>query len=339
MENRTGASGTLYAIATRGAANRAIRRAACDLILVAFALVLVASTGNVSTLAALGFGVTWFAVCLLLGAYEVEYRVPGRDALAAGLLVATPASAVATVVARTPDPLLLMGLAPLAAVPLTVFQGDAPAIDEAHAGIQDAPMPAMTSVWTRTRIRTWDVLGAGAGLLVAGPLMVAVWMANRLWAPGPLMFPQERVGLHARPFWIQKCRTMVVGADSAGAQWSVEADPRVTSVGRWVRRSRVDELPQLWNVLRGEMSIVGPRPEQVPLVEELRRHYPIYDARHQVKPGLTGLSQVCVGYTSTVEEAGVKLSRDLYYVANQSVGLNFAISARTVRTVLAMAGR
>lgn len=322
-----------------GEASRIITRAVLDIVLVGCATALTTSVGGISSTTALVYIACWFATATLLGAYEGEYRLPVWDALVAGLLLAMPAAFAAALFTRTPNALLLVGFAPLAAVSLTFRSSRSPTIDDLSSDVHALPHLVSPSKWTRVRVRTWDFIGASAGLLVTVPLIAAVWVADRIWAPGPLTFRQDRIGLGGRPFSVLKCRTMVVGADRDGAAWTTTDDPRITRVGRFLRRTRIDELPQLWNVLLGEMSIVGPRPEQVPLVEELRRHYPTYDARHQVKPGLTGLSQVCVGYTANVEESGLKLSRDLYYVAHQSVGLNFAISARTIRTVLAMAGR
>ncbi len=315
------------------------RRAALDLTLVGLAAAALAGTASIGVSTALTFATAWIGMSALLGAYEVEYRLVARDALASGLLIAVPAAGVAAAVTLAPQALLLGGLAPMAAIPLTIFPGCSLTIDQVGVPITGVPVAGRPSRSARLRIRLWDILGASIGLSIALPFIAAVWLSNLIWAPGPLLFRQDRVGHRGRVFGVVKCRTMVVDADRAGAQWASVNDPRVTRVGRVLRRTRIDELPQLWNVVRGEMSIVGPRPEQVPLVEALRCHYPTYEARHQVRPGLTGLSQVCVGYTASVEETAAKLALDLYYVAYQSVGLNFAISARTVRTVLTMAGR
>lgn len=322
-----------------GDVSRVVLRAVLDLGSVGCATALATAVGGIpSTVVPVYIG-SWFAAATLLGAYEGEYRLPGRDALVAGLLLALPAALLAALLTRSLLALLLVGLAPLSAISLTSRSSRSPTIDELSGDVHVLPPANSPSRLTRLRVRVWDIISASVGLLVAVPLIAGVWVAGRIWDPGPLTFRQARIGLDGRPFSIVKCRTMVVDADRDGAVWTIQGDPRITRVGRFLRQTRIDELPQLWNVLVGEMSIVGPRPEQVPLVEELRCHYPTYDARHQVKPGLTGLSQVCVGYTATVEESGVKLARDLYYVAHQSVGLNFAISARTIRTVLAMAGR
>lgn len=319
--------------------SRVATRAVLDIGLVGSATGLAVVVGGIPSRVAPVYVVSWLAAATLLGAYEGEYRLPVRDALVAGLLLALPAASLAALLTRSPHALPLVGLAPLAAVSLASRSSHSPTIDELSGDIHALPSVNSPSRLTRVRVRTWDIISASVGLVIAVPLIAAVWIADRIWAPGPLTFRQDRIGLDGRPFSILKCRTMFVDADRDGAVWTVQDDPRITRVGRFLRRTRIDEIPQLWNVLVGEMSIVGPRPEQVPLVEELRRHYPTYDARHEVKPGLTGLSQVCVGYAATVEESGVKLARDLYYVAHQSVGLNFAISARTIRTVLAMAGR
>jgi lipopolysaccharide/colanic/teichoic acid biosynthesis glycosyltransferase len=132
-----------------------------------------------------------------------------------------------------------------------------------------------------------------------------------------------------------KFRSMVADAEADGrAQWAIPDDPRVTKVGRVIRRYRFDELPQLWNVLRGEMSLVGPRPERPELAQKLAAMLPAYELRHQVKPGLTGWAQIKQGYTASAEEATEKLRLDLYYVANQGLAMDLLILARTVRIVL-----
>jgi exopolysaccharide biosynthesis polyprenyl glycosylphosphotransferase len=183
--------------------------------------------------------------------------------------------------------------------------------------------------------RVVDVLGALLLLLLVLPLMLLAALAVRLDSPGPALYAQVRVGLGGRPFRILKFRSMVRDAERDGRpRWAAVGDPRVTRVGRVIRRTRIDELPQLWNVLRGEMSLVGPRPERPEFVTGLAAALPGYEGRHAVKPGLTGWAQVVQGYAGSAEEAAEKLRLDLYYVRNQSFALDLLILARTVRVVL-----
>ncbi|MEX2446263.1 MAG: sugar transferase [Dehalococcoidia bacterium] len=339
MAERTDAALHAPPLGIQVEAHRVAVRAVLDLSALAFVHILLVASDVIAPSTALTFAAGWLGMAVLLGAYEVEYRMGVADTLAGGLLIALPAAAATSLLVQSPWGLVLAALLPLRLVTAAGASARLPMIDHLAAPIGEPPPATVPSRWTAARIRAWDVVGAALGLLVAAPLMLLVWVADLGWARGPLTFRQDRVGQYGRTFSVLKCRTMVVGADADGAQWAVPDDPRITVVGRILRRSRIDELPQLWNVLTGEMSIVGPRPEQVPLVDALRADYPHYASRYLVRPGLTGLSQVCVGYTATVEEAAQKLSRDLYYVAHPGTGLNFAISARTVRTVLAMAGR
>jgi lipopolysaccharide/colanic/teichoic acid biosynthesis glycosyltransferase len=147
-----------------------------------------------------------------------------------------------------------------------------------------------------------------------------------------------RTGLRGQPFEMLKLRTMRVNAEQAGATWAKQDDPRVTRVGRWLRRFRVDELPQLLNVLRGEMSFIGPRPERPHFVEELARDIPLYRDRTYVKPGITGWAQVNFPYGASVEDARQELSYDLYYVKNRSLFLDFLILISTIRVILFQEG-
>jgi len=171
-------------------------------------------------------------------------------------------------------------------------------------------------------------------LIVTAPLMAAAMAAIRLEGGGPVLYRQRRVTRDGQVFDILKLRTMRIDAEANGAVWAEENDSRITRVGRFLRRSRIDELPQLFNVLRGDMSIVGPRPERPEFVAELAREMPLYTERHMVKTGLTGWAQVNYPYGASVEDARNKLSFDLYYVKNFSILLDLLILAQTIRVLV-----
>jgi exopolysaccharide biosynthesis polyprenyl glycosylphosphotransferase len=158
-------------------------------------------------------------------------------------------------------------------------------------------------------------------------------------SPGPIFFRQERTGKGGRPFKIVKLRTMIPNAEQfTGPKWASEDDPRITRVGRVLRKTRLDELPQLINVLRGEMSLVGPRPERPHFVEQLSEAIPFYRTRHIIKPGVTGWAQVRYGYGNTVEDSLIKLQYDLYYIRHQNLVLDVLIMLRTVGKMLRFSG-
>jgi sugar transferase (PEP-CTERM system associated) len=182
--------------------------------------------------------------------------------------------------------------------------------------------------------RLLDILFAAVGLILALPFMLLVALAVRLDSPGPVFFRQERVGRGGRPFTLWKFRSMGTDAEAGGARWAVERDPRVTRVGRFIRKTRLDELPQLWNVLNGDMSLVGPRPERRMFVDQLKEQCPWYEQRLVVRPGLTGWAQVKAPYASTFEESIEKLKFDLYYIKNLSLFLDISILLSTARIVL-----
>jgi sugar transferase (PEP-CTERM system associated) len=189
---------------------------------------------------------------------------------------------------------------------------------------------------SRTAVkRVFDVFAAAVLLLLAAPVMLIATLAIIIESGAPVIYRQERVGRGGRPFMLFKFRSMVQDAERDGrAQWATRNDARVTRVGRILRRSRIDELPQLWNVLRGEMSFVGPRPERPAFVAGLQRDIPFYGVRHCVKPGVTGWAQVRFAYGASVEDATRKLQFDLYYVKNHSLFLDLVILLETVRVVL-----
>jgi sugar transferase (PEP-CTERM system associated) len=182
--------------------------------------------------------------------------------------------------------------------------------------------------------RLLDLVVASAGLIVALPVMLLVALAVKLDSPGPVFFRQDRVGRGGREFTLWKFRSMRDDAEKGGARWAVQGDPRVTRVGRFIRKTRLDELPQLWNVLVGDMSLVGPRPERRMFVEQLKERCPWYEQRLVVRPGLTGWAQVKAPYASTFEESIEKLKFDLYYIKNLSLFLDISILLSTARIVL-----
>ncbi|MGE3275506.1 MAG: TIGR03013 family XrtA/PEP-CTERM system glycosyltransferase [Vicinamibacterales bacterium] len=182
--------------------------------------------------------------------------------------------------------------------------------------------------------RAFDLVVGAVGLVLAAPLMALTALAIRLESPGPILYCQERVGQHDRPFTLCKFRSMRTDAESSGPVWATSGDDRVTRVGRFIRKTRLDELPQLWNVLRGDMSVVGPRPERPFFVEQLAREIPFYETRHAVRPGVTGWAQVRYQYGASVEDAREKLRYDLYYIKHRSFGFDLAILIDTVKVVL-----
>jgi sugar transferase (PEP-CTERM system associated) len=183
--------------------------------------------------------------------------------------------------------------------------------------------------------RTFDLTVSAALLILALPVMLVTAVVIRFESPGPVIYRQERVGRGGRRFTCLKFRSMRNDAEQDGVpRWAIESDPRVTRIGLFIRKSRIDELPQLVNVLRGEMSFVGPRPERPGFVDELKQTIPYYDLRHSVKPGVTGWAQVRYSYGASVEDARKKLQFDLYYVKNHSLFLDLLILVETVRVVL-----
>lgn len=183
--------------------------------------------------------------------------------------------------------------------------------------------------------RCFDILLSLLGLALSAPVWPIVALLIRLDSPGPVFFKQIRVGEGETEFFVYKFRTMGQDAEKGtGAVWAVEKDPRVTKIGRFLRASRIDELPQLYNVLIGTMSFVGPRPERPEFVETLNQKIPYYSKRHSMKPGVTGWAQVCYPYGASEEDALEKLRYDLYYIKNYSLLLDFMIILETVKVVL-----
>jgi sugar transferase (PEP-CTERM system associated) len=186
----------------------------------------------------------------------------------------------------------------------------------------------------RSLKRTLDIVVSLLLLILFGPFLIAASLAIKLDDRGPVLYSQQRVTRHGRVFRILKLRTMRVDAEANGAVWAAERDPRITRVGLFLRQSRVDEMPQLWNVLRGEMSLVGPRPERPEFVGDLASHLPLYNERHMVKAGITGWAQINYPYGASIDDARAKLSYDLYYVKNFSILFDMLIILQTLRVVL-----
>ena len=179
---------------------------------------------------------------------------------------------------------------------------------------------------------------AAIGLLLFLPLFPLVVLAVKLSSKGPIFFRQTRVGMGGRNFQVIKFRTMFTDAEAGGAKWATKNDPRVTKVGMFLRKTRIDEIPQLWNVLRGDMGFVGPRPERPEFVAWLTEELPFYYLRTLIRPGLTGWAQVRYGYGATLAETKEKLEYDLYYIKHMSLGLDLLIMFETIKTILRRRG-
>jgi len=197
---------------------------------------------------------------------------------------------------------------------------------------------AIGSFWPFLK-RTMDILICGIGLIILALLFPILALAIYIDSPGSIFYTQERVGRGGQVFRIFKFRSMIPGAEENRAVWAEENDPRVTRVGRFLRRTMIDELPQLINVLRGEMSIVGPRPERPIFADQLAKQIPFYRARHAVKPGIAGWALINYGYSSSVLDALVKLQYDVYYIKHQSLVLDLFILLKTTGAMLSFRGR
>ncbi len=183
-----------------------------------------------------------------------------------------------------------------------------------------------------------STLVAAIGLLLFLPFFPIVVLLVRCSSSGPIFFSQTRVGLGGRLFSVYKFRTMYVDAELDGAKWATKNDPRTTRIGQFLRKTRLDEVPQLWNVLRGDMSFVGPRPERPEFIQLLSEQLPFYDLRHMIRPGLTGWAQVRYGYGATLAESREKLAYDLYYLKHKSLGLDLLIMFETIKIILRRRG-
>lgn len=184
-----------------------------------------------------------------------------------------------------------------------------------------------------------DIVVAALMIVVSLPITIPVAIAIKLSSEGPIFYSQVRTGLNGKKFRVHKFRSMYQNAEAKGIQWAKEKDPRITKIGSFIRLTRIDELPQLWNVFKGEMSLIGPRPERPEFDLQLREQIPYYDVRYLVKPGITGWAQVCYPYGASVEDAYQKVAYDLYYIKNYSLFLDMAIALKTLRVVVLGKGR
>jgi exopolysaccharide biosynthesis polyprenyl glycosylphosphotransferase len=187
--------------------------------------------------------------------------------------------------------------------------------------------------------RFFDLLAAGAGTLFLLAALPVIAAAIYLDSPGPIFYRQRRVGKGGRSFWVYKFRSMVPDAENGRAIWAKENDPRVTRVGAFLRKTHIDEFPQFLNILKGQMSAVGPRPERPEFVEELTASIPFYRVRHAVKPGMAGWGLVKQGYGSSTDDALLKLQYDLYYIKHKSLWLDIVILLKTVLDTVGLRGR
>lgn len=186
--------------------------------------------------------------------------------------------------------------------------------------------------------RLEDVIGASLGLILLAPLMALIGLLIKLDSAGPALYKQTRIGHRGCPYVLWKFRSMRHDSEGDTAKWAQLGDDRVTRIGRWIRLLRIDELPQFFNVLKGEMSLVGPRPERPLFVQKLRQQIPYYDLRHTIRPGLTGWAQIRFNYAASVEDSHMKLQYDLYYVKHLSVWFDLSILFRTIRVILMGSG-
>jgi exopolysaccharide biosynthesis polyprenyl glycosylphosphotransferase len=195
------------------------------------------------------------------------------------------------------------------------------------------------TLFERCTKRAFDLVIALAALVITAPILLAAAIAIHLDSKGTIFFRQTRVGRFHKPFQIMKLRTMVEGAErNTGAVFATRQDLRITRVGRFLRRTRIDELPQFWNVLKGDMSIVGPRPERPEFLDEISERFPYFRVRSAFKPGVTGWAQVRNGYVADIDGFEQKLSHDLYYMRNWSLSMDLSIMWTTVRTILSLRG-
>ena len=204
-------------------------------------------------------------------------------------------------------------------------------INHLSENIFGALLPSSTYLLVKRVVDTLVVL---LGLPVWLPVMLVIGVAIRLESAGPMFFVQDRVGQGNKRFRMYKLRSMHVDSEKDGAQFAAAGDARVTRVGRFIRKTRLDEMPQFINVLKGDMSLIGPRPEQIAFVERFEADIPFYSYRHVVKPGITGWAQVLHGYAACAEDTSLKIEHDFYYIKHFSLWLDILIVLKTIRTVL-----
>lgn len=182
--------------------------------------------------------------------------------------------------------------------------------------------------------RCIDISGSLVSLICLAPVFFLIAVFIKCESSGPVLYRQVRIGRLGVPFVLLKFRSMHQNAEEGGIQWAGMSDGRITRVGRWLRTPRLDELPQLLNVLRGDMSLIGPRPERPHFIQELRAVIPLYELRHTVRPGITGWAQTCFPYAASVKESHIKFQYDLHYVRNLSLWLDVRILVRTLQVVI-----
>lgn len=277
------------------------------------------TVGNLSLMAPQQERAPLWAVAEALRAHEIVVAVEEKRGLPVGELLECRLKGVQVVDA------------------LTFWEREAGQIDPAHAGAGWLTFSSGFALDPRHRLykRVADLVISLAFLAAMGPLCLLLALAIKLESPGPVFYRQERVGLNGRVFRLWKFRSMRPDAERDGVpRWAGAADDRVTRIGRFIRKVRLDEVPQVINVLAGEMSFIGPRPERPFFVEQLKQQIPHYDLRHRVRPGITGWAQVNYPYGASIEDAKHKLSYDLYYLKKNDLLLDFAILVQTVRVIL-----
>lgn len=202
---------------------------------------------------------------------------------------------------------------------------------KSNGQVQVTPVGLSHSQLTLKRALDLVIIFLASPILVSISIITAILI--KLDSKGSVFFTQERVGQKGKPFTMYKFRSMTVDSEKNGSKFAKEDDHRVTKIGKFIRKYRIDEIPQFFNVLKGEMSVIGPRPEQATFVELFNEEIYQYDLRHSVKPGITGLAQVHQGYASTRKGTEMKLSYDLFYIENYSLGLDLLIIWRTIKTI------
>lgn len=205
--------------------------------------------------------------------------------------------------------------------------------------LQQKAFSILTNSGPRAVKRVLDVAVGVLSLIVFSPILLLTAIAVRLDSPGSVFYKQKRVGLFNKEYYVVKFRSMTENAEKNGAQWAAKDDCRVTRVGKFIRKTRIDELPQLFNVIKGEMSLIGPRPEREVFVKQLEKEIPYYRFRHSVKPGITGLAQVKYPYGASVEDAKWKHRYDLHYIKHHNTWMDVKIALLTVKTVLFAKGQ
>jgi exopolysaccharide biosynthesis polyprenyl glycosylphosphotransferase len=198
--------------------------------------------------------------------------------------------------------------------------------------------PGTQLVWSAAK-RGFDLIWSSLGLIILGLLFPWIVLAIKIDSRGPIFYTQERVGRHGKKFTVHKFRSMVVDAETDQEIWAEKNDPRITRIGKILRLTHLDEFPQFWNILKGDMSVVGPRPERPEFVERLAQEIPFYRVRLAVKPGMAGWALIHQGYGGSVEDTLVKLQYDLYYIKHQSLWLDLFILGRTIIDALTLGGR